>query len=148
MTAKASLLLAAASLAAISTMPLPTEAKGPKGKNPDKLTNPTSDAIFKYLDKDKDESLTLKELKDVKTGAEAAEAADRFKKWDTDGSGLLSLDEYTAGVAATPIPKRVKAPPKKKPAAKEPAEKKPAERKAPANEKKKSVKPPANNKKK
>lgn len=88
-------------------------ARGPKGKNPDKLTNPTAEAIFKYLDKDKDEALTVKELKDVKTGAEATESETRFKKWDTDGNGTLSLDEYKAGVASTPIPKREAA--KKKP---------------------------------
>ena len=141
------LLLAVACLSAISTAVEPAEAKGPKGKNPDKLTNPTSDAIFKYLDKDKDDSLTLEELKDVKTGAEATEAEKRFKTWDADGSGMLSRDEYRAGVAATPIPKREKAPPKKKPAEKKPAEKKAVKKKAPANEKKKTAKPPANNKK-
>ena len=137
------LLSAAICLATCINLPQQADAKGPKGKNPDKLTNPTSDAIFKYLDKDKDDLLTVKELKDVKTGAEATEAESRFKKWDADGSGTLSLDEYKAGVAATPILKREKAPPKQKKAEKAPVN----EKKKPVNEKKKNEKPPANNKK-
>ena len=94
-------------------------ARGPKGKNPDKLDNPKPEVIFNFLDKDDDKALTLKELKDGKTGAEAAEVQARFKKWDTDGNGKLTLDEYKAGVAATPIPKR------------EPAKKKPPVKKVP-----------------
>ena len=90
------------------------EAKGPKGKNPQKLGNPTPESIFKYLDKDGDEKLTAKELKDVKTGAEATESASRFKKWDTDANGTLTLDEYKAGVASTPLPTKQKPAKKKK----------------------------------
>jgi hypothetical protein len=106
--------LAFVGLLVLGNLPQAEAARGPKSNNPDKLKNPNAESIFKYLDKDGDQALTVKEFKDVKTGAEAKEAEARFKKWDTDGNGTLSLDEYKAGVAANPPPKPQKPVKKKK----------------------------------
>lgn len=65
---------------------------------PQKPKAPNPEAMFKKLDTNKDDSLSLDEFKASPRGKKdpvKAEAA--FKKMDTDASGGLSLAEFKAG---------------------------------------------------
>jgi Ca2+-binding EF-hand superfamily protein len=62
--------------------------------------SPTPEELLGNLDADGDSSLSLTELESIaKSDDDKAAIDEMFANWDTDASGLLSLDEFSAGLA-------------------------------------------------
>lgn len=81
---------------------IPTKAQAEKPQ-PNK-TPLTPEKSFRALDQDDDQKLTVEEMVGGKSGIDASEAKSFFGKWDTDGNGTLTFEEFKAGLAATSTP--------------------------------------------
>ncbi|MCE9554722.1 MAG: protein translocase subunit SecD [Planctomycetes bacterium] len=64
----------------------------------------TPEKTYKTLDQDGDLRLTVEEMVGEKSGIDASEAKSFFGKWDKDGNGTLTIEEFKAGLAATATP--------------------------------------------
>jgi Ca2+-binding EF-hand superfamily protein len=84
-----------AALAMASTLAIAEDAK-PEAKGDKPKRDPAE--VFKKIDSNSDNALTLEEFKASPIGKkDPARAEEVFKKRDKDGDGKLSLEEFKAG---------------------------------------------------
>ena len=83
-----------------STTSVPADAPPTDQTKPVDVAAAKPEQVYKSLDLDGDEVLTLVEFRGGKRNVDAVEAEHQFKLWDTDQNDKLTFQEYTAGLAA------------------------------------------------
>ena len=77
--------------------------EGQKPKEPGKGKHPKAEQVFKKMDTNADNSLSLEEFKAGPRAKKSPDKADQiFKKMDSDSSGGVSLEEFKSFRPANP----------------------------------------------